>query len=222
MRKSKQPKGFFITFEGGEGVGKSTQIELLRANLAKNKIETVTTREPGGTPGAEAIRHVLLSGAAEPIGPNMEALMFSAARADHVDLVIRPALESGKTVLCDRYIDSTRVYQAYTGKVDIAFVLELEEISCGDVRPNLTFILDMEPEEGMKRAKARSADDAPDRFEREDIKLQRRRREAFLEIARQEPERCRVIDASGNQKTVAARIWDEVQSAMQLTANASG
>ena len=210
MRKSRQPSGFFITFEGGEGVGKSTQIELLRARLAKHKIETISTREPGGTPGAEAIRHVLLSGAAEPIGPNMEALMFSAARADHVDLVIRPALESGKTVLCDRYIDSTRVYQAYTGKVDIDFVLELEEISCGDIRPDLTFILDMEPEEGMKRAQARNTDDAPDRFEKEDIELQRHRREAFLKIAKQEPERCRVI---GRQRKPKSR--SRIESGMK-------
>ncbi|RUW18875.1 dTMP kinase, partial [Mesorhizobium sp. M1E.F.Ca.ET.041.01.1.1] len=118
--------GFFITFEGGEGAGKSTQIERLARRMRAKKYEVLVTREPGGSPGAEAVRHVLLSGAAEPFGPKMEAILFAAARADHVEQVIRPAVERGTIVLCDRFIDSSRVYQGVTGGLDPDFMEALE------------------------------------------------------------------------------------------------
>src|SRR4051794_16416524 len=122
LQTSPTQQGFFISFEGGEGVGKSTQITRLAARLGHNGYDVVVTREPGGSPGAEAVRHVLLSGAAEPFGPAMEAILFAAARADHVDQVIQPALLRGAIVLCDRFIDSTRVYQGTTGGLDAEFV----------------------------------------------------------------------------------------------------
>ncbi len=141
-------RGRFITFEGGEGTGKSTQIRLLEKALNELGIDTLVTREPGGSPGAEAVRIVLLSGAAEPLGPEMEAILFAAARSDHVETVIRPALRAGKTVLCDRFFDSTRVYQGATGNVDRTFLRRLEEVACEDCWPDLTIILDLDPADG--------------------------------------------------------------------------
>lgn len=210
--------GFFITLEGGEGAGKSSQMTLLKDRLIEYGKEVVTTREPGGSPGAEAVRHVLLSGAAETLGPEMEAILFSAARGDHVDRIIRPALKQGKVAISDRFFDSTRVYQGVSGKVDDKFVRRLERIACGDTWPDLTVIIDLDPKEGMKRASARrNASEAPDRFEKESIKLQTMRRNAYLEIARDEPERCVVINASGTPKQVFARIWKVVEKKMGLT-----
>jgi dTMP kinase len=211
-------RGRFITFEGGEGAGKSTQIRLLQEALQERGIATVVTREPGGSPGAEAVRVVLLSGAAEPLGPEMEAILFAAARSDHVETVIRPALIAGKTVLCDRFFDSTRVYQGATGDVDRTFLRRLEEVACEDCWPDLTIILDLEPEVGMRRAlDRRSMAEPPDRFEKETLAKQQQRREAYLQIADAEPQRCTVIDASGtrehvHRKVLAAvleRLWPE-------------
>jgi dTMP kinase len=202
-------RGRFITFEGGEGTGKSTQIRLLEKALDERGIETLVTREPGGSPGAEAVRVVLLSGAAEPLGAEMEAILFAAARSDHVETVIRPALNAGKTVLCDRFFDSTRVYQGATGDVDRTFLRRLEEVACEDCWPDLTVILDLDPAEGMRRAGARSG---PDRFEKEAIEKQKARREAYLQIAREEPERCLVIEASGTQRQVHAKVLEAVLS----------
>lgn len=201
-------RGLFITLEGGEGAGKSSQIELLRKKLTDEGHDVVVTREPGGTRGAEIIRHVLLSGAAEKLGSEAEAMLFSAARSDHVEEVIRPALEKGKTVLCDRFIDSTRVYQGGEGKVDMDYLYQLEELVCENVWPDMTLILDIDPEIGMKRANSRrTGKEKPDRFEKQQMDDHVRRREAFLEIARREPERCVIIDAKGTQKQVAGRIW---------------
>ncbi len=206
-------RGRFITFEGGEGTGKSTQIRLLEKALAETGIEAIVTREPGGSPGAEAVRIVLLSGAAEPLGPEMEAILFAAARSDHVETIIRPALAAGKTVLCDRFFDSTRVYQGATGNVDRTFLRRLEEVACEDCWPDLTVILDLDPTEGIKRAVARaSMAGGPDRFEKEALDKQQLRREAYLEIARQEPERCVVIDASGTPQQIHAKVLAAVVS----------
>jgi len=202
----------FITFEGGEGSGKTSQISNLKDKLEKLGHDVVLTREPGGTAGAEAIRHVILSGNAEKLGADMEAMLFAAARSDHVDRVIRPALKAGKIILCDRFFDSTRVYQGVSGKVDMDYLHALERVACGDVWPDLTLILDLAPEEGMKRANSRrKSEDIPDRFEKEDMAAQKLRRDAFREIAEQEPERCRLIDASGSEKEVANRIWKSVK-----------
>jgi len=199
--------GLFITFEGGEGAGKSTQIRRLADRLRGLGHDVLVTREPGGSPGAEAVRHVLLSGAAEPFGPRMEALLFAAARSDHVEQVIRPAVERGAIVLCDRFLDSTRVYQGVTGGLDAAFVAALERIVVNGMMPDLTLILDLSPVEGLRRAGARrGADAAADRFEKETIAIHERRREAFLDIAMREPYRCVLVDASGGEDEVAARI----------------
>lgn len=212
-RVANNAPGFFITLEGGEGAGKSSQMSLLKEKLGELGHEVVTSREPGGSPGAEAVRHVLLSGAAEPFGAEMEAILFSAARGDHVDTVIRPALAEGKIVISDRFFDSTRVYQGVSGKVEESLVRHLEEVACNETWPDLTIIIDLDPQEGMARAgKRRNKDEAPDRFEKESLKLQQLRREGYLTIAREEPQRCVVVDGSGDEKTVFDRIWRAVQT----------
>ncbi len=160
---------------------------------------------------------MLLSGAAEVLGTDMEAILFAAARADHVATVIEPVLNAGTHVLCDRFIDSTRVYQGATGAVDADFLAGLEAVACGDVRPDLTIILDIDPTEGMKRAqKRRDGAQTPDRFEKEALELQQERREAYLRIAEQEPERCVVINAKGSPATVAGRIKSAVRERLGL------
>ena len=209
-------KGFFISFEGGEGAGKSTQIARLAAKLRAKKYDVVVTREPGGSPGAEAVRHVLLSGAAEPFGPGMEALLFAAARSDHVEQVIRPAVERGAIVLCDRFMDSSRAYQGVTGGLDPAFMRALERVAVNGMVPDLTLILDLDAEEGLRRAAARrGADGGPDRYEKETPAIHQRRREAFLAIAAAEPERCTVIDASGDAGAVEDRVTAVVFAALE-------
>jgi dTMP kinase len=205
----------FITFEGGEGAGKSTQIRMLAATLRASGHEVVVTREPGGSPGAEAIRHVVLSGAAEPFGPEMEAVLFAAARADHIDRTIRPGLARGAVVLSDRFVDSSRVYQGVTGGLDRPFMETLERATVEDMMPDLTLILDIDPEEGMRRANARRGASKADRFEKEGLSLHRRRRKAFLEIAKAEPKRCKVIDASRPVEKIATEIANAVQAVIE-------
>lgn len=207
----KRSKGVFITFEGGEGSGKSSQIKLLEKNLKKSGYRTILTREPGGSAGAEAVRHVLLSGAAKKFGPQTEAMLFSAARADHVAEVIVPGLEAGKIVLCDRFYDSTRVYQGVEGNVDETLVLKLEQIAVGDTRPDLTLMLDLDPKIGMERIKARLGEgEALDRFEQDSLARQKKRRKGYLGIAKAEPERCKVIDASKSEEEIEKTIWQIV------------
>lgn len=207
-------RGLFISFEGGEGAGKSTQVRLLAFALQEIGREVVVTREPGGSPGAEAIRHVLLSGAAEPFGPRMEAILFAAARADHVEQVIRPAVERGAVVLCDRFVDSSRVYQGVTGNLDPGFMRALERATVGDMMPDLTIMLDLEPEEGMRRAVERRGEADPDRYEKETLDIHRRRREAYLAIARAEPGRCVVIDAARPAQEVAESVAEATWNAL--------
>lgn len=199
-------RGLFITFEGGEGAGKSTQINRLAKHVRKRRLPVLTTREPGGSPGAEAIRHVLLSGAAETFGAAMEAILFAAARSDHVEQVIRPAIERGKIVLCDRFMDSSRVYQGVTGDLDPQFMTALERTALNGVYPDLTLILDITPEEGLRRAGERRGEGTADRFEKEGLAIHRRRRKAFLAIAKAEPERCSVIDANRDEDAIAQDI----------------
>jgi len=208
--------GVFITFEGGEGAGKSTQIDRLAKKLRAKKYDVVVTREPGGSPGAEAVRHVLLSGAAEPFGPRMEALLFAAARSDHVEQLIKPALAGGAVVLCDRFMDSSRVYQGVTGGLDADFMAALERVAVNGAVPDLTLILDIDPAEGLARAASRRAkDDIPDRFEKETLAVHRRRREAFLAIAEAEPERCVVIDAAADPDAVENAVTAAVFAALE-------
>ncbi|WGD31382.1 dTMP kinase [Ancylobacter sp. WKF20] len=202
--------GRFITFEGGEGAGKSTQVRRLAARLGELGIPVVVTREPGGSPGAEAIRHVLLAGAAKPLGPLAETALFAAARADHLDSTIRPALAQGTWVLSDRFADSTRAYQGASGRVAPELIESLERITVGETRPDLTLILDLPAEEGLARAAARSGVGA-DRFESESITFHRTLRDSFLAIAAREPARCAVIDAREPPDHVADAIWRVVE-----------
>jgi dTMP kinase len=199
--------GRFITFEGGEGTGKSTQAALLAQRLRGLGISVVTTREPGGSPGAEIMRHVLLSGAAKPLGAEAEALLFAAARADHVEWTIRPALEKGRWVICDRFVDSTRVYQGAVGHVDQRVIKGLERLTVGDLLPDLTIVLDIDPVFGLARAAARRGSGDADRYETETIEFHARLREAYREIARNNPERCVLIDAQRPKEAVAEEIW---------------
>lgn len=211
MKHQPVRQGFFISFEGGEGAGKSTQIERLAARLRAKKYDVVVTREPGGSPGAEAIRHVILSGAAEPLGPKMEAILFAAARSDHIEQLIRPAIERGAIVLCDRFVDSSRVYQGVTGGLPADFMAALEKVTVNATMPDLTIILDIDPADGLRRANARrSAGDPPDRFEKETVETHQRRREAFLAIAHAEPERCVVIDAAAAPQDVEDAVTEAV------------
>ncbi|MCW1406822.1 dTMP kinase [Rhizobium sp. 1AS11] len=198
--------GLFVTFEGGEGAGKSTQIRRLAEALKGEGHDVLMTREPGGSPGAEAVRHVLLSGAAEAFGTRMEAILFAAARNDHVEEVIRPALAAGKVVLCDRFMDSSRVYQGITGNLEPDFIETLQRIAINGVMPDCTVILDIPAKVGLERAQKRAAADALDRFEKERLETHEKRREAFLDIAAREPERCHVVNAMQTEEAIAAEI----------------
>ena len=205
-----QMRGRFITFEGGEGTGKSTHVALLAARLKSLGIGLRVTREPGGSPGAEIMRHVLLSGAAKPLGPEAEALLFAAARNDHLAQVIRPALERGSWVLCDRFADSTRVYQGVAGAVDRRVIGALERIVVGDTKPDLTFVLDLAADKALQRADRRRAGHAADRFEQETLAFHEKLRDGFRKLAASEPERCVLIDAGQPKAKVAEQIWQEV------------
>ena len=200
-------RGKFISFEGGEGSGKSTQIKLLADRLATAKLRAIVTREPGGSPGAEIIRHLVLSGMGKLLGPEAETLLFAAARDDHVRTVIEPALTQGTWVLCDRFSDSTRAYQGRLGKVAPGVLNAMQRVTIGDLKPDLTIILDVPVEIGLKRAATRRGTGAPDRFEGEDIKFHRDLRDAYRQIAADDPQRCALIDASGTPDAVAAEVW---------------
>ena len=164
-------------------------------------------RTPGGSPGAEIIRHVILSGAAKPFGAHAEAILFAAARDDHIRHTIQPALERGCWVISDRFADSTRVYQGTLGNVDPKLIQGLERITVGDLKPDITFILDVSTEIGLARARARRGDGIADRFERESVEFHEKLRDAFRLLALSEPERCVLIDASAPSTTVAELVW---------------
>jgi dTMP kinase len=203
-------RGRFITFEGGEGTGKSTHSHRLSDRLKDLGLQVVLTREPGGSPGAEVIRHVLLSGAAKPLGGEAEALLFAAARGDHVRNTIEPALQCGAWVICDRFIDSTRVYQGTLGHVDAQFIRALERLSIGDLLPDLTVVLDVPADVGLARAAKRRGKGSADRFEAESLAMHEALREAYRQLVLAEPGRCIIIDATGRKDAVADRIWKTV------------
>jgi dTMP kinase len=203
-------RGYFITFEGGEGSGKSTHAKRLAERLQSLGIEVVLTREPGGSPGAEIIRHILLSGAAKPLGAETEAILFAAARDDHVRTVIRPALVEGKWVVCDRFIDSTRVYQGALGKVDQKLIRGLERVTVGAAMPDLTFVLDVPANIGLARATRRRAGARTDRFEAETLKFHEDLRRAYRTLAREEPRRIVLLDGRPPRDVVSERIWTTV------------
>ena len=203
-------RGFFITFEGGEGGGKSTQIRRLADRLAATGREVVTTREPGGSPGAEAIRSLLVTGEVERWSPITETLLINAARRDHIERVIAPALARGAMVLCDRFADSTRAYQGAGGGAPETLITALEASVLGGLKPDLTLILDLPADMGLARASGRGGGEA--RFEAKPLDFHTRLRAAFLAIAEAEPDRCVLIDASRDEPAVAAAIWSWVKS----------
>ncbi len=208
------PPARFITFEGGEGVGKSTQVKRLVAGLARAEIAAMRTREPGGTPKAEAIRAFILQGRSEEWGPGAEAVLFAAARLDHVNQLIAPNLDSGRWVISDRFHDSTRAYQGLTGGVDEKLITGLEELALNGRRPDLTIVLDMDPAKAFQRIREREIEEGleetGDRFEKEDIEWHTRLRDAFLGIAAANPQRCVVISADQTEDALALEIWDVV------------
>jgi dTMP kinase len=210
-------RGRFITFEGGEGSGKSTQAQALVDRLKSLAVGVVLTREPGGSPGAEVIRHVILSGAAKPLGPEAEAILFAAARDDHMQNTVKPALERGRWVVCDRFMDSTRVYQGALGNVDQRLLRGLERITVGEFRPDLTFILDVPPEVGLARATERRGSGKADRFEQEGLEFHEKLRAAYREVAEGDPERCVLIDSQQPKERVAERIWAIVNERLDPT-----
>lgn len=205
--------GHFISFEGGEGAGKSTQIRRLAERLQAAGHDVIVTREPGGSPGAEAIRELLVNGEADRWSPVTETLLMYAARRDHVERVIRPALARGAVVLCDRFADSTRAYQGAGGDAPATLIASLEDhVLCGTV-PHLTLILDLPAEVGLIRAEARGG---AARFESKGLEFHQRLRAGYLEIARIEPERCVVIDADADLDAVTAAIADAVSQRLDL------
>ncbi|MEM0898492.1 MAG: dTMP kinase [Pseudomonadota bacterium] len=201
--------GRFITFEGGEGVGKSTQIQYLAERFRKLGFQVQVSREPGGTTGAEAIRHVILeAGFGEPFGPEAEAMLFAAARNDHVNQLIRPGIANGDIVIIDRYMDSTRVYQGVSGELNADFVAALERVAIDGVVPDITILLDLDPAIGMERAASRrSASEDADRFEKEQLDIHEARRDAFLALSAAEPERFIVVDANASIEQISDEVW---------------
>lgn len=230
-------KGKFISFEGGEGSGKSTQAKLLSERLGTAGIEAVLTREPGGSPFAERLRGILLDPGVEPHSALSEALLFSAARADHLEQVIRPGLAAGRWILCDRFMDSTRAYQGYAGTVDPKRLEALELLVVGNTRPDLTIVIDLPAEIGLARAavrrgtSGRSLPGRPgasrakasggaesllaDRYEGRDIGFHKRLRDGFLDIAAREPGRCAVVDGRGAPHEVAEAVWSAVEARLR-------
>jgi dTMP kinase len=212
-KNSPVSQGLFITFEGGEGGGKSTQARLLAERLRALGHDLVQTREPGGSPGAEALRGLLLEGAADRWSPLSETLLMYAARRDHLERTILPALAAGKTVLCDRFYDSTRAYQGAAGGVDAKVIADLEAAVVGENRPDLTLIFDLPVETGLSRAAGRGAAEA--RFESKGTAFHQRLRDAFLAIAAREPDRCVLIDADRPVEAVAEAVWAAVSARLK-------
>jgi dTMP kinase len=200
-------RGWFITFEGGEGTGKTTQIRRLAAHLEALGRIVVLTREPGGTPVAEAARAVLLDPALEPLGLS-ELFLLEAARHDHVERVIRPALARGEVVLCDRYADSSTVYQGMVRGIGVERVEELNRLATGDLDPDLTLVLDLDPRAGVTRARSRNAagDGSESRLDDEPAEFHRRVREGFLRLSVLHPDRVCVVDATGDPEMVFPRL----------------
>lgn len=204
-------RGRFIAFEGGEGAGKSTQVKALVARLRERGLEVVQTREPGGSPGAEALRNLLVQGDAGRWSAMSELLMMYAARSDHLEKVIRPALQRGAWVVCDRFADSSRAYQGAGGGVAAAFIEQVDAAVVADTQPDLVLILDMPVEAGLARAVARG--DQENRFESKGLAFHERLRQGFLDRAVSVPERYRVIDAARGIEAIAADIREVVDQA---------
>ncbi len=221
VQESSRPARF-ITLEGGEGVGKSTQALRLAERLRQSGIDAIETREPGGSPGAEMLRDLLLSGRTKDLGAKGEAILFAAARIDHIDQKIAPALAAGIWVVSDRFADSTRAYQGTLGGLDAGFLRALERVTLGDLRPDLTLILDLPAEVGLERAAARRGKGVvSDRFEAESSAFHDALRKAYRDIAAAEPQRCVIVDATRSEDEVAQAIWDAVSYRLLGSAHAA-
>lgn len=205
--------GLFVTFEGGDGVGKSTQLKELAKRLRADGQTVTETREPGGVPGAEAIRELLVTGQADRWTPLAEALMMNAARAEHLDKKIVPALQRGEIVLCDRFADSTMAYQGYAGAVGQQTIEQLYQIVVGPYSPDVTFILHTKPGQGLDRAKARGSDEQ--RFESKGSEYQNDVAKAFVSIAHADPDRCLLVDAQQSIDTAADTIFQHIKDQYQ-------
>ncbi|MGI9515308.1 MAG: dTMP kinase [Anderseniella sp.] len=202
----------FITFEGGEGTGKSTQTVLLADRLRQSENRVVVTREPGGSADADAIRQLLVSGETGRWSATAEILLNYAARESHLRQTILPALDVGKTVICDRFADSTRAYQGYAGNGDRELIEQLDREIVGDNQPDLTVVFDLDPRIGLERAGLRGGDD---RFERKGPEFHNRLREGYLVVAKKFSDRCRIIDASGSIEETAAAVWQAVAAYLE-------
>lgn len=214
-------KGCFITLEGGEGSGKTSQINALKQRLIETGKTVVTTREPGGSDGAEEIRHLLLKGDPSRWLPMTEVLLLYAARLDHVEKLIKPALDKGNWVISDRFADSSMAYQGYGHGLGVDAVMNVHKATLGDFEPDLTLILDLPLEVGLKRATDRLEDNGngEDRFERMKLQFHEKQREGYLQISADNPKRCVIIDASGTVDEVAALIWQAVQNKLDVDAH---
>ena len=204
----------FITFEGGEGSGKSTQINLLHNFLIEKGKDVVSTREPGGTPSAEIIRDLLTKGDADRWSPATEALLMWAARSEHVEKLIKPSLDKGKWVLCDRFYHSTYAYQGVGHNLGIENMRIIKKIIIGEITPNLTFILDIDPVNGIGRTKNRVSNE--DRFEKMNLAFHNNLRKAFIQFSKKNPKRFIVIDAELSLEKISEIISSEVQTRFQL------
>ncbi|MFK7840350.1 MAG: dTMP kinase [Bdellovibrionales bacterium] len=212
--------GFFITFEGGEGAGKTTQINRLAQKLTDNGHKVITTREPGGTPESEKIRDLLVQREGGEWSPISEALMLFAARSLHTEKVIKPALDGGHIVICDRFTDSTRAYQGYGHGLDLEIIETLKDKVLDGLEPDLTFILDIEPKAGLSRSERRLASESlnikqkEDRFESMDISFHEKLRQGFLTIAKQNTDRCHVLDASQSLEDISKLVASKTLNAI--------
>jgi dTMP kinase len=220
---SNSHRGKFITFEGLDGTGKSTQIEKLAKALRARGLSVVVTREPGGTPTGEKIRHVILDSATTGLSPMAEMALMFASRAQHIREVIEPALAQTKVVLCDRFTDSTEAYQGTGRKLGSEAVLELHRILCGDLQPDLTILMDSDVARSVDRARRRNQKSAKhqkdeNRFEQESRAFFGRVRNGYLAIARREPQRVAVIDARGTPPQTHAKILEVVLPQLRLRA----
>jgi len=219
MKTKRTYRGLFITFEGGDGVGKSTQVKRLGDYLRNQGHTVLETREPGGAPGAEIIRELLVTGAADRWTPMAEALMMYAARAEHLEKTIVPALEHGEIVLCDRFSDSTMAYQGHAGSIGTEKIKDLYDVVVGEnYTPDLTYVLHISSGEGIKRAKTRN--DAEHRFEDKGDAYHLAVEQAFIDIANSNPNRCILIDANGDKETVTQRLVDALQTKFSITQDA--
>lgn len=205
-------KGLFITFEGGEGSGKTTQIETLASRVKDCGLEPVLSREPGGTSTGRAIRKLLLDPASTHIGHGAELFLYAADRRQHVEEVLQPALDRGCVVICDRFVDSSIAYQGYGRGLDLEFIKDLMNLATGGLKPDITIVLDVDPNRGMSRVAGRNGEYGAggDRFERAPIDFHSRVRQGYESLAEAEPERLKMINA-GTMEEVSAAIWHELQ-----------